>query len=172
MRTAADYVVVGSGVAGLYFAVKAAEHGSVILVTKSAAEESNTSYAQGGIAAVVDPADTCASHAADTLAAGDGLSDPQVVEFIVARGAKVVAALEGLGARFTRDRNGNLSLFAAARTSPVPIQPSSHPRRLTVRRAASASNELSGVDLGEQAANQMAASVLLPTQSHSGEKGT
>lgn len=110
MGTVADYVVVGSGLAGLYFALKASQNGSVILITKSDPEESNSSYAQGGIAAAVAPDDTLASHVADTLAAGDGLSDPDAVKLIVGRGPGLIAELERLGARFTRDCSGRLSL--------------------------------------------------------------
>ena len=75
MKIDADYLIMGSGVAGLFFALTAAEHGSVAVVTKRERRESNTQYAQGGIAAVIDERDSFASHVADTLLAGDGLCD-------------------------------------------------------------------------------------------------
>jgi L-aspartate oxidase len=110
MRTEADYLVVGSGLAGLLFAIKASRLGSVILLSKSDLDESNTSHAQGGIAAVVDPTDALDRHAADTMAAGDGLSDPEAVAMIVGQGPLLIAELEALGTRFTRDASGHMSL--------------------------------------------------------------
>jgi len=110
MRIDADYLIVGSGLAGLFFALKASERGSVILFTKEEPHESNTSYAQGGIASVMDEADSCASHVRDTLASGDGLCDLQVVETIVEDGPDAVRELIDLGVRFTRRASGGLSL--------------------------------------------------------------
>ena len=67
MRVEADYLVVGSGLTGLFFALKAAEQGSVALITKEEPQESNTSYAQGGIATVMAAEDSFADHVRDTL---------------------------------------------------------------------------------------------------------
>ena len=100
-----DFLVIGSGVAGLSFALKAAEHGSVAVITKKASAESNTNYAQGGIAAVVDEADSVESHVQDTLDAGAGLCDEEVVRIVVEEGPRRVRELMQLGAEFTR-RNG------------------------------------------------------------------
>ena len=72
-----DYVIVGSGIAGLYTALLAKEHGSVLLVTKGSIDECNTRYAQGGIAAAIGPDDSPALHQSDTEGAGAGLNDPQ-----------------------------------------------------------------------------------------------
>src|SRR4051812_47900732 len=74
MQTRCDYLVIGSGVAGLSFALEAAEHGDVVVVSKRALDDAATAYAQGGIAAVLDPTDSFEGHVQDTLEAGRGLS--------------------------------------------------------------------------------------------------
>lgn len=106
-----DYLIVGSGLAGLFFALKAAEHHSVALVTKATALESNTAYAQGGIAAVMDQGrDSFALHVRDTLESGAGLCDQAVVELVVREGPEVLGELMQLGAHFSRETSGELSL--------------------------------------------------------------
>lgn len=110
MKIEADYLVLGSGIAGLFFALKAAQHGSVAVVTKRERRESNTQYAQGGIAAAMAAADSVASHAQDTLAAGAGLCDRAIVEGVVAEGPEVVRELVAIGARFNQARPGALAL--------------------------------------------------------------
>ncbi|MDE2734469.1 MAG: FAD-dependent oxidoreductase, partial [Gemmatimonadota bacterium] len=110
MKIEADYLVLGSGIAGLFFALKAAQHGSVAVVTKRERRESNTQYAQGGIAAAMDGADSVASHAQDTVAAGAGLCDRAVVEGVVAEGPEVVDELLAIGAQFNEARPGVLAL--------------------------------------------------------------
>ncbi len=97
-----DYLVIGSGVAGLTFALEAARHADVLVVTKRELEESATARAQGGIAAVLDPADSFAHHVRDTLEAGRGLSDPEVVEMVVRDAPDRVRGLMSLGATFSR----------------------------------------------------------------------
>lgn len=104
-----DFLVIGSGVAGLSFALKVAEHGTVAIITKKETVESNTNYAQGGIAAVMDAADSFDSHVQDTLVAGAGLCDAQAVEIVVREGPQRVRELMALGAEFTR-ANGRLHL--------------------------------------------------------------
>src|SRR3569623_2925948 len=81
-----DYLVIGSGIAGLSFALHAAAHGRVIVVTKRSVEESNTNYAQGGIAAVLDPADSFDAHVADTLTVGEGLCHKDIDALSVRNG--------------------------------------------------------------------------------------
>ena len=110
MRISADYLIVGSGVAGLYFALKAAEVGSVVLLTKSETRESNTAYAQGGIASVTDPADSTEIHRRDTLEAGAGICDEAAVEATVREGPGVIEELVQIGTRFSRTEDGGLSL--------------------------------------------------------------
>lgn len=96
-----DFLVIGSGVAGLSYALKVAEHGSVAVVTKKNSVESNTNYAQGGVAAVLDENDSFDSHIADTLDAGAGLCDEAVVRIVVEEGPERVRELMQLGASFT-----------------------------------------------------------------------
>ncbi len=97
-----DYLVIGSGIAGLSFALKAAEKGSVALVTKRTLEDSNTAWAQGGVAAVWDPSDSVESHVEDTLEAGAGLCDAEIVRGIVEEGPARIAELIETGVRFSR----------------------------------------------------------------------
>jgi L-aspartate oxidase len=105
-----DFLVVGSGIAGLSFALRAAEHGTVTILTKKERADSNTNHAQGGIAAVVDPADSFASHVRDTLTAGVGLNRPEAVELLVREGPESVRELETWGVRFTAGGGGGLDL--------------------------------------------------------------
>ena len=101
----ADFLVLGSGIAGLLSAHKLARLGRVTLVTKKAAAESNTNYAQGGIAAVIDQADSFDSHVRDTLIAGAGLCDEGIVRLTVAEAPERVAELRDMGVRFTQKRS-------------------------------------------------------------------
>ena len=98
-----DFLIIGSGVAGLTYALKVAPYGSVAIVTKKSSVESNTNYAQGGIAAVMRESDSVDSHIADTLDAGAGLCDEDVVRMVVEEGPKRVQELIDLGAEFTRN---------------------------------------------------------------------
>ncbi len=105
----ADFLVIGSGVAGLTFALEASRKGLVHVVTKRRAEDSNTLWAQGGIAAVMDPADSAASHIDDTLVAGAGLCHQVVVEICAKEGPARIRELIERGARFD-EKEGVLSL--------------------------------------------------------------
>jgi L-aspartate oxidase len=96
-----DYLVLGSGIAGLMFALKVAPHGRVAIVTKKDRAESNTNYAQGGIAAVTSREDSFELHIRDTLAAGAGLCKPDVVRTVVEEGPARIAELIELGVQFT-----------------------------------------------------------------------
>jgi L-aspartate oxidase len=111
----ADFLVIGAGVAGLSFAIRAAKYGRVVVLAKGAAMESNTAWAQGGIASVLpggqrDEGDTIESHVADTLDAGAGLCRESVVEMIAADGAATIDDLAGYGAKFDRDTDGGYVL--------------------------------------------------------------
>jgi L-aspartate oxidase len=96
-----DYVVLGSGIAGLSFALKAAQHGRVAIVTKKDRAESNTNYAQGGIAAVTSKEDSFELHVRDTLEAGAGLCKEPVVRTIIEEGPARITELIELGMHFT-----------------------------------------------------------------------
>jgi L-aspartate oxidase len=105
-----DYLVIGSGIAGLNFALLAAEHGRVVVITKKQPDDTNTNWAQGGVAAVLSPADSFEQHIQDTLTAGDGLCDRDVVEMCVAEGPTQVQRLLDIGVRLARGPDGSLDL--------------------------------------------------------------
>ena len=107
--TNSQFLVVGSGLAGLSFALKAAALGDVSILTKKNLIESNSDYAQGGIAAVLSPDDSFESHIEDTLRLGKGLSDPIAVELMVKRAPAEIQWLIDMGVNFDRI-NGALSL--------------------------------------------------------------
>ena len=101
-----DYFVVGSGIAGLMSALNLAAHGRVLLVTKKRLDDCNTNRAQGGIACVMEAGDSFEQHVSDTLIAGAGLCDEDVVRAIVAGGPARIAELEALGVRFNPRDDG------------------------------------------------------------------
>lgn len=105
-----DFLVIGSGLAGLSFALKAAEFGTVAVVTKREITEANTSYAQGGISGVMDfSTDSFEKHVNDTLEAGAGLNDRAAVEIMVKEGPRLITDLIDLGVNFTK-KNAQLHL--------------------------------------------------------------
>ncbi|HTM58464.1 MAG TPA: L-aspartate oxidase [Candidatus Udaeobacter sp.] len=101
-----DVLVLGSGIAGLMTALEAAKHADVLVVTKKGAEDSNTNWAQGGIAAVFDRSDSFRDHERDTLKCGAGLCDPRVVRQVVEEAPERVRELEALGVPFNRNARG------------------------------------------------------------------
>jgi L-aspartate oxidase len=101
-----DFLVLGSGIAGLSFALKVAPHGRVAIVTKKDRAESNTNYAQGGIAAVTSREDSFEMHVRDTLEAGAGLCREEVVRAIVQEGPARIQELIDLGMKFSERENG------------------------------------------------------------------
>lgn len=110
MQLKTDYLIIGSGIAGLSFALKAAKHGRVILITKGNEDESNTKYAQGGIAAVWDNADSIEKHVQDTLIAGSGVCDEQIVRMVISDSRERVRELIEIGANFDKKNNGDYDL--------------------------------------------------------------
>ena len=104
--TDTDILILGSGIAGLSLALKAAAHGQVTVVTKKSAEDSSTNWAQGGIAAVFDREDSFRDHERDTLACGVGLCDPEVVRAVVREAPERVRELAEMGVPFNRAARG------------------------------------------------------------------
>ncbi len=110
MKIKTDYLVIGSGIAGLMFALKAASYGKVTIITKAALDESNTKFAQGGIASVMYPPDYFEKHIEDTLRAGDGLNDEEVVRMVVTQAPERIKELIELGVEFDKKDNGQFEL--------------------------------------------------------------
>ncbi|MFK7989640.1 MAG: L-aspartate oxidase [Sandaracinaceae bacterium] len=106
MRITSDYLVLGSGISGLTFALEAAQHGDVCVLTKRGVSDTNTNWAQGGIAVVMDPDDSFEEHAADTLTVGYGLSKPEIVQLVVEGGPDRLRELIELGAKFDSKGDG------------------------------------------------------------------
>ncbi|HSG67928.1 MAG TPA: FAD-dependent oxidoreductase, partial [Bacteroidales bacterium] len=110
MRIKTDYLIVGSGIAGLIYALKVADHGKVTILTKSQAEESATKYAQGGIAAVMYTPDTYEKHIIDTIVAGDGLNNKKIVELTIKESTARIRELIEWGAQFDKNASGDYDL--------------------------------------------------------------
>jgi L-aspartate oxidase len=108
-RVHTDVIIIGAGIAGLYTAIKASETDRVLMITKKNLLESNTRYAQGGIAAVISDEDSPAYHRQDTLIAGAGLCDTDAVDVLVHEGPELVQELIQLGTQFDTE-NGELAL--------------------------------------------------------------
>jgi L-aspartate oxidase len=110
MKKRTDFLVLGSGIAGLMFALKASQYGKVCIVTKSTLEESNTRYAQGGIAAVFREPDNYEKHVNDTLIAGDGFCNEEVVRMVVSEAPERIKDLIELGVDFDKKPDGTYDL--------------------------------------------------------------
>ncbi len=131
-----DFLVIGSGIAGLFFAIRAAEAGRVGIITKKRAADSATNWAQGGIAAVESTEDSFEEHVQDTLRAGAGLCDEGVVRFVVERGPETIDALLELGVEFDRNEaQDGTSEFELAREG-------GHSRRRILHRADATGREI------------------------------
>ena len=105
-----DFLVIGSGIAGLSFALKVANYGKVLIVTKSSAEETNTRYAQGGIAAVMYNPDSYDKHIQDTIKAGAGLSDENIVRITITESRQRIEELINWGTKFDQTKSGRYDL--------------------------------------------------------------
>jgi L-aspartate oxidase len=109
-----DFLVIGTGIAGLSFALKAAKYGKITVLTKKSASDSNTNYAQGGIAAAIGEDDSPYLHFQDTVKTGCGLCDESAVKILVENGRSVIRELLSLGVMFDRDEDGKLLLSREA----------------------------------------------------------
>src|SRR4051794_41969308 len=105
----ADVLVIGAGIAGLRAALEVPPDLNVLVVTKDRITESNSTYAQGGIAGVLSPEDRFENHVEDTLVAGDGLCDRAVVELVVREAPTEIEKLVGWGTKFDQE-NGSIAL--------------------------------------------------------------
>ncbi len=105
-----DFIVVGTGISGLSFALKAATNGKVAVLTKRSPEMSNTAWAQGGISCVADPGDSFDAHIADTMDAGAGLCEASVVDTIIRSAPEAIEEMTKQGVNFDREENGSFSL--------------------------------------------------------------
>lgn len=110
MRKEVDFLVIGSGVAGLCFALKAANYGKVCMITKAKIDDGSTRYAQGGIASVVYQPDTYEKHIQDTMVAGDELSDRHIVELTIRESTERVMELVNWGVDFDKNKDGKFAL--------------------------------------------------------------
>jgi L-aspartate oxidase len=110
MRHEVDFLIIGSGIAGLSYALKVAPYGKVIIVTKNDAEESNTRYAQGGIAAVMYTPDTYEKHIQDTLIAGAGLCNEKIVRLTISESTERIEELIKWGTKFDKNIAGKYDL--------------------------------------------------------------
>ena len=105
-----DFLVIGSGIAGMSYALKVAKYGKVAIITKNKLEDANTFYAQGGIASVTDPWDNFEKHIDDTIDAGGGLCDVDVVKKVVNEAPAQIIELINWGVKFDKDDKGNFDL--------------------------------------------------------------
>src|SRR5918994_7902824 len=110
MDVRGDVIIVGSGIAGLRAAVELAPAGDIVIITKADSNESNTEYAQGGIAAAIGKDDSPDLHARDTIIAGDGLCDERAVRVLCEEGPRYTRELIEWGTQFNRDSRGNPAL--------------------------------------------------------------
>ena len=110
MLRKADFLVIGSGSAGLIFALKAAPYGKVIVLSKTTLDDTATSYAQGGIAAVMYSPDNYEKHIKDTLKAGAGINDEKIVRITITESTERVKELIEWGTRFDKEKSGKYSL--------------------------------------------------------------
>jgi L-aspartate oxidase len=115
MEIKTDFLIIGSGIAGLSYALKICAYGSVAIITKKDKKESNTNYAQGGIAAVVDADDSPDFHFDDTITAGDGLCKTDIVRIVVTEGPDRIRDLLNWGVPFSRTKKNRSSEFDLGR---------------------------------------------------------
>ena len=111
MHYESDFLVIGGGIAGLWFALKAAQTGKVTILTKRGLRESSTNLAQGGIAAVFSAEDSFEDHVTDTLLAGAGLCNEAIVNMVIKNGPSLIQKLVGTGVQFTPGKNSEVDAY-------------------------------------------------------------
>ncbi|MDQ2741579.1 MAG: L-aspartate oxidase, partial [Chloroflexota bacterium] len=144
-----DLIVVGSGIAGLYSALLAAPHMRVLLITKGALEESNTRYAQGGIAVALGADDSPELHRSDTLAAGDGLCDPAAVALLAGDGPDCILDLLARGVPFDRDDGELAWTLEAAHSRPRVLHAGGDATGRSIEQTLTAAVREAGVTVAE-----------------------
>ncbi|MEE4260475.1 MAG: L-aspartate oxidase [Bacteroidales bacterium] len=110
MQKRVDFLVIGTGMAGLIYALKVADHGTVCLLSKTSIDDTATSYAQGGIAAVMYSPDNYSKHIADTINAGAGLNDEEIVRITITESTERIVELIDWGTHFDKEDSGKFSL--------------------------------------------------------------
>ena len=110
MKKQFDFLVIGSGIAGLFYALKVSKFGKVAIIAKEDISNTTTVKAQGGIASVMHTPDSYDKHIEDTINAGAGLNDREVVEIVVKEGPTRVFDLINIGTHFDKDENGSYEL--------------------------------------------------------------
>lgn len=153
-----DLIVVGSGIAGLYAALLAAPHMNVLLLTKGALEESNTRYAQGGIAAAITMEDSPELHRRDTIGAGDGLCNPEAVAILTQEASDCIADLLAHGVPFDRERGEIALTLEAAHSLPRVLHAGGDATGASIERALVAQVREAGVIVRE---NTLVTSLLV-----------
>jgi L-aspartate oxidase len=144
MEIKTDFLVLGSGIAGLSFAVKASALGTVAIVTKKERFESNTNYAQGGIAAVHDKTDRFEYHIKDTLECGAGLCNEDVVNFVITEGPARIEELVQWGVEFTKSKDNSSAVYDLGQEGGHSMRRVLHAKDLTGREIERALTEKTG----------------------------
>ncbi|OPY86035.1 MAG: L-aspartate oxidase [Syntrophus sp. PtaU1.Bin208] len=146
MEIKTDFLVLGSGIAGLSFAIKAAELGTVAIVTKKEKSEANTNYAQGGIAAVSDSTDRFEYHIRDTMLCGAGLCKDEVVQFVVTEAPERIKELVDWGVEFTKALPGSSTVYDLGREGGHSMRRVLHAKDLTGSEIERALNDKAGAN--------------------------
>jgi len=170
MEIKTDFLVLGSGIAGLSFAIKAAELGTVSIVTKKEKSEANTNYAQGGIAAVQDSTDRFEYHIRDTLLCGAGLCREEVVKFVVREAPERIKELVDWGVEFTKAEPGSSSIYDLGREGGHSMRRVLHAKDLTGNEIERALNEKASANSNIEVYENYLAIDLIMMSSLAGEE--
>ncbi|HET6461793.1 MAG TPA: L-aspartate oxidase [Syntrophales bacterium] len=173
MEITTDFLVLGSGIAGLSFAIEAADLGTVAIVTKKTKSDSNTNLAQGGIAAVYDEADRFEYHINDTMTAGAGLCKKEVVTFVVVDGPERIKKLLEWGVEFTRTGSGGTGEYDLGREGGHSMRRVLHARDLTGQEIERALHEKASLEKNIKIfENHIGIDLILESAIPGGKKGS